>query len=144
VASVTAGVAIDLTGPDNTVTDTEYENVLAAFPKMNFLSGGNQTVVELCATKSNSTYGLVVIPAVIICVRYQIGANDDDSWQIRGVRLWRCLRVQLFCSWASYLRHSFQDVKTSFPGPLDLIYLEASSGAFTLGFVYRSLIPGKL
>jgi hypothetical protein len=29
----------------------------------------------------------VAIPAVITCVRYQIDANDDDSWQIRGSRL---------------------------------------------------------
>lgn len=29
----------------------------------------------------------MAIRAVIICVRYQIEANDDDLWQIRGSRL---------------------------------------------------------
>ncbi|KAH6662064.1 hypothetical protein B0J14DRAFT_611169 [Halenospora varia] len=56
VASVTYGVGIDLTGPDNGVTSTEYENVVAAFPKLNFLPGVNQTLVALCATKPASTY----------------------------------------------------------------------------------------
>lgn len=57
VASVTYGVGIDLTGPDNGVTIAEYNNVLAAFPKLNFLLGLNQTFVALCATKPASTYG---------------------------------------------------------------------------------------
>jgi len=29
----------------------------------------------------------VAIRAVIICVRYQIDANDDNSWQIHGSRI---------------------------------------------------------
>jgi hypothetical protein len=57
VASVTYGVAIDLTGPDYGITSAEYDNVLAAFPKLNFLPGVNQTLVELCTTKPASTYG---------------------------------------------------------------------------------------
>ena len=57
VASVTDGVVIDLSGPDNGVTTGEYDNVLAAYPKLNFLPGINQTLVELCATKPASTYG---------------------------------------------------------------------------------------
>jgi len=56
VASVTYGVGIDLTGPDNGVTSAEYDNVVAAFPKLNFLPGINQTVVALCVTKPASTY----------------------------------------------------------------------------------------
>jgi hypothetical protein len=57
VASVVSGVVIDLTGADNGVTSAEYNNVVAAFPKLNFLPGVNQTVVALCATKPNTTYG---------------------------------------------------------------------------------------
>lgn len=57
VAAVTYGVGIDLTGPDNGVTNAEYGNVVAAFPKLNFLPGVNQTLVKLCATKPASTYG---------------------------------------------------------------------------------------
>lgn len=57
VAAVVDGVLIDLAGPDNGVTNAEYNNVLAAFPKLNFLSGVNQTLVELCTTKAASTYG---------------------------------------------------------------------------------------
>ena len=57
VATVMKGVLIDLTGPDNGVTSAEYDNVLAAFPKLNFLPGVNHTLVALCATKPASTYG---------------------------------------------------------------------------------------
>jgi len=57
VASVTYGVLIDLTGPDNGVTSAEYDNVVTAFPKLNFVSGVNETLVQLCATKPASTYG---------------------------------------------------------------------------------------
>lgn len=57
VASVVSGVVIDLTRADDGVTSAEYNNVVAAFPKLNFLPGVNQTVVALCATKPNTTYG---------------------------------------------------------------------------------------
>ena len=57
VAAVTQGVGIDLGGPDNGVTDAEYDNVLAAFPKLNFLPGVNQSIVALCTAKPASTYG---------------------------------------------------------------------------------------
>lgn len=57
VATVTYGVAIDLFGVEYGVTSTEYDNVVAAFPKLNFLPGINQTLVDLAAMKPNSTYG---------------------------------------------------------------------------------------
>jgi hypothetical protein len=57
VASVVSGVVIDLTGRDDGVTIAEYNNVVAAFPKLNFLPGVNQTIVTLCASKPNTTYG---------------------------------------------------------------------------------------
>jgi hypothetical protein len=57
VAAVTYGVGIDLTGLDFGVTEVEYDNVVAAFPLLNFLPGVNQTFVALCATKPASTYG---------------------------------------------------------------------------------------
>jgi hypothetical protein len=57
VAAVAYGVGIDLTGPDKGVTSAEYENVLTAFPKLNFISGVNQTLIALCVQKPNSTYG---------------------------------------------------------------------------------------
>ncbi|KAE9376043.1 hypothetical protein N431DRAFT_481208 [Stipitochalara longipes BDJ] len=56
VAAVVQGVLIDLTGPDNNVTSAEYQNVIAAYPKLNFLPGVNQTLVTLCTRKSTSTY----------------------------------------------------------------------------------------
>jgi hypothetical protein len=44
VAAVVTGVLIDLAGPaDYGLTSAEYDNVLAAFPKLNFLPGLNQT-----------------------------------------------------------------------------------------------------
>jgi hypothetical protein len=59
VAAVVAGVLIDLSGPGagDGVTGKEYDDVVAAFPKGNFLPGVNQTLVALCATKPNTTYG---------------------------------------------------------------------------------------
>lgn len=57
VAAVPYGVELDLKGPGRNVTDTEYGNVMAAFPRLNFISGVNQTFVALCVQKPNSTYG---------------------------------------------------------------------------------------
>jgi hypothetical protein len=57
VASVTYGVAIDLLGVDYGLTSAEYDKVVAAFPYLNFITGINQTFVDLAATKPNSTYG---------------------------------------------------------------------------------------
>ena len=57
VASVVSGVLIDLAGADDGVTSAEHNNVLAAFPKLNFLPAVNQTLVALCVTKPNTTYG---------------------------------------------------------------------------------------
>ena len=41
VASVVSGVVIDLTRADDGVTSAEYKNIVAAFPKLNFLPGVN-------------------------------------------------------------------------------------------------------
>ncbi|PMD12551.1 hypothetical protein NA56DRAFT_586999 [Hyaloscypha hepaticicola] len=56
VATVMKGVLIDLTGQAYGLTTPEYDNVIAAFPKLNFLPGVNQTLVQLCKTKANTTY----------------------------------------------------------------------------------------
>lgn len=57
VAAVTYGVGIDLGGPAFGVTSGEYNNVLTAFPFLNFVTGVNRTLVALCTTKPNTTYG---------------------------------------------------------------------------------------
>jgi len=61
VAAVVQGVLIDLQGLAITsaygITDTEYNNVEEAFPRLNFITAVNATLVELCTTKRNTTYG---------------------------------------------------------------------------------------
>ncbi|PQE25407.1 cyanamide hydratase protein [Rutstroemia sp. NJR-2017a BBW] len=57
VAAVVGGVLIDLQGAGDAITEEEYEGVVEAFPKGDFLSGVNRTLVELCVAKPNSTYG---------------------------------------------------------------------------------------
>jgi hypothetical protein len=57
VASVVYGVLVDLNGPARNVTTAEYDNVIAAFPFLDFLPGVNRTLVELCVKKRNTTYG---------------------------------------------------------------------------------------
>lgn len=57
VAALFDGVLIDLSAPDLNVTTAEYESVIAAFPKLDFLPGVNQTLITLCTTKASTTYG---------------------------------------------------------------------------------------
>jgi hypothetical protein len=57
VAAVVDGVLIDLGGPIDNVTTSEYNKVIEAFPKLNFLSGVNETLVQLCVQKPNTTWG---------------------------------------------------------------------------------------
>ena len=57
VATTVSGVLIDLEGPIDNVTSDEYNKVLAAFPKLDFITGVNQTLVNLCVQKPSTTYG---------------------------------------------------------------------------------------
>ncbi|KIM98204.1 hypothetical protein OIDMADRAFT_167037 [Oidiodendron maius Zn] len=56
VAATVQGVLVDVGEAAYGITSTEYDNVEAAFPRLNFISGVNRTLVELCATKPNTTY----------------------------------------------------------------------------------------
>ncbi|CZT11637.1 uncharacterized protein RAG0_15710 [Rhynchosporium agropyri] len=59
VTLVITGVLVDVRGIEeqsHDITTAEYDSVEAAFPRLDFISGVNQTLVELCATKPNSTY----------------------------------------------------------------------------------------
>jgi hypothetical protein len=51
------GVLLDLGKPDYGVTIAEYQGVEAAFPPLNFITGVNHTLVQLCVQKPNSTFG---------------------------------------------------------------------------------------
>lgn len=51
------GVLIDLSGVDYGLTSAEYNKVEVAFPRLNFVMGVNETLVDLATTKPNSTYG---------------------------------------------------------------------------------------
>lgn len=61
MAVVVTGVLIDLEGlavtANYNITDTEYDNVEAAFPRLNFIPAVNTTLVQLCVQKPSSTYG---------------------------------------------------------------------------------------
>jgi hypothetical protein len=61
VAVLVTGVLIDLKGLASLaaygITSAEYYNVEAAFPRLNFITGVNTTLVQLCTAKPNSTYG---------------------------------------------------------------------------------------
>lgn len=57
VAAVMYGVLIDLSGVDYGLTSAEYNKVEVAFPRLNFVMGVNETLVDLATTKPNSTYG---------------------------------------------------------------------------------------
>ncbi|TVY84467.1 hypothetical protein LSUE1_G001283 [Lachnellula suecica] len=59
VQTVTYGVLIDLSnssGAEYNISSADYNGVVADFPYLNFLSGVNQTLVELATRKPNSTY----------------------------------------------------------------------------------------
>lgn len=58
VALVTQGVLVDLQGAQYGITDEEYNNVEAAFPRLEFVAAVNATFVQLCIQKPESTYGL--------------------------------------------------------------------------------------
>lgn len=57
VAAVTYGVGIDLFGPENGITQAEYDKIVAEFPYLDFVPGINRAFMELVERKPNSTYG---------------------------------------------------------------------------------------
>lgn len=57
VAATVQGVLVDVELAAYGITSAEYNKVEAAFPRLNFISGVNETLVKLCATKPNTTYG---------------------------------------------------------------------------------------
>ncbi|TGJ79725.1 hypothetical protein E0Z10_g9037 [Xylaria hypoxylon] len=62
VAVTGSGILMDFNGPSAGVTQEEYDAVLAAFPKLQFREGINQTFVWLCETKSKTTYDTFMQP----------------------------------------------------------------------------------
>jgi len=61
VAVLVTGVLVDLEGLASIaayrITNAEYYNVEAAFPRLDFITAVNTTLVQLCTAKPNSTYG---------------------------------------------------------------------------------------
>ncbi|KAI3335852.1 hypothetical protein F4824DRAFT_510709 [Ustulina deusta] len=62
VAVTGSGILMDFQGPSDGVTQQEFDSVLAAFPKMQFEEGINQTFVWLCMTKPETTYDTFMQP----------------------------------------------------------------------------------
>ncbi|GAB1313726.1 hypothetical protein MFIFM68171_03936 [Madurella fahalii] len=56
VQVVNRGIVLDFLGPDSGVTDEEYATVLREFPRDDFRSSFNETIIWLCQTKPASTY----------------------------------------------------------------------------------------
>jgi hypothetical protein len=57
VQVVSRGIALDFEGPGQGVTKESYGAVLREFPKDDFKSGVNETIIWLCQTKPATTYG---------------------------------------------------------------------------------------
>jgi hypothetical protein len=76
VAVTGAGITMDFTGPSQGVPQQDYDTVLAAFPKVQFNEGINQTFLWLCGTKPKTTYGEFILTSCFIplmegvCERY--------------------------------------------------------------------------
>jgi hypothetical protein len=93
VATVVQGVLIDLEGaalyPSLGITASEYGNVEAAFPRLDFITAVNATLVQLCTTKANTTYGKSqpspLAPGCIAPNTHML-MRHGDPWQIRGNR----------------------------------------------------------
>jgi hypothetical protein len=84
VTSVVSSVVIDSTGADDGVTSAKYKNVVAAFPKLNFLPGADQTVVALCAI--HGKFHIVLL----LSIRYLIWYLDSCSFQLpKSISTWR-------------------------------------------------------
>lgn len=72
VAVLVTGLLVDLQGPASLaaygITSAEYDKVEAAFPRLDFITGVNATLVQLCVTKPNSTYGELFFVPLSICI----------------------------------------------------------------------------
>ncbi|KAI0866646.1 hypothetical protein F4860DRAFT_509042 [Xylaria cubensis] len=62
VAVTGSGILMDFTGPSAGLTQKEYDTVIAAFPKTEFVEGVNGTFLWLCGTKPNTTYDTFMQP----------------------------------------------------------------------------------
>ncbi|KAI0968630.1 hypothetical protein F4678DRAFT_442362 [Xylaria arbuscula] len=63
IVSVTGtGIFMDFQGPTGEITQQEYDDVIAAFPKDQFEEGVNQTFVWLCQNKPATTYDTFMQP----------------------------------------------------------------------------------
>ncbi len=75
VAVTGSGILMDFQGPSDGVTQQEFDSVLAAFPKMQFEEGINQTFVWLCMTKPETTYGESRLAPFHLSLHRPIGCN---------------------------------------------------------------------
>ncbi|RYP57457.1 hypothetical protein DL769_009462 [Monosporascus sp. CRB-8-3] len=57
VQVVSKGIFLDFSGPAFGVTDAEYAAIAAQFPREDLRDGVNSTIVWLCETKPDTTYG---------------------------------------------------------------------------------------
>lgn len=64
VAAVQKGVGMDFQGPSFGVTSEEYNAVVGEFPKQGFRDSLNGTMIWLCQTKPQSTYGTFLLYAL--------------------------------------------------------------------------------
>ncbi|KAI0453054.1 hypothetical protein F5B21DRAFT_515604 [Xylaria acuta] len=82
VAATGTGILMDFTGPSAGVTQQDYDAVIAAFPKTQFLQGINDTFIWLCGTKPNTTYDTFMEP---------FGDNYVANYSSKGHRIFDTL-----------------------------------------------------
>lgn len=66
VALVVTGVLVDVQGPQQGITDDEYNAVYDAFPGLNFFKSCEAILVQLAVQKPNSTYGMWIFYVLIV------------------------------------------------------------------------------
>ncbi|KAI1044407.1 hypothetical protein LB505_012906 [Fusarium chuoi] len=57
VQVVSKGIAMDFSGPAHGVSGTKYSSIAKAFPKSDLKDSVNDTIIWLCDTKPQTTYG---------------------------------------------------------------------------------------
>lgn len=67
VQLVSKGAAEDFSGPSLPVTHPDWNILTKQFPRTNFINNFNESIIHLCMTKPNTTYGEGIFSLVIDC-----------------------------------------------------------------------------
>lgn len=65
VQLVSKGAAEDFAGPSLPVTQPDWHALTEQFPRTNFINNFNESIIHLCMTKPNTTYGEEIFSLII-------------------------------------------------------------------------------